>query len=155
MPRVLEPTLITSSPSVSPNGGGATAEIDFSFGNLEGALILGLVYYLQAISVQGELHVGINLDSDAAAPSASTSLVGDNSVFAYVHREEIVLGAAGNAIIDSRYLDLRSLDIVVARNLALQAFEVSGNARVAIVKIYYKRVQFTVNEVGGIIAFRR
>ncbi|KKL82521.1 hypothetical protein LCGC14_1983880, partial [marine sediment metagenome] len=60
-----------------------------------------------------------------------------------------------NAIIDSRYLDLRSLDIVVARNLALQAFEVSGNARVAIVKIYYKRVQFTVNEVGGIIAFRR
>lgn len=154
MPQILEPTLIIGSPIVNPNNGGATAEIDFSFGNLEGALLLGVDWFMQAIGITGELHVGINLDPDAAAPSASTSLVTDNSVIAYIHRDEVLV-TTGGELVDSRHQSLQHLDIIVARNLAIQAFEVSGNVRAAHCKLYYKRVQFRINEVGGIIAFRR
>lgn len=153
--RVLEPTLIISNALLTVNNGGGSAEVDFDFGNLEGALLIGIDWYLEAaIAAQGELHAGLNLDPDAADPTASTTLALNNLVIAYQMCDEIFT-TSGASMFQPRHSDLRHLDMVIARNVAVQAFEVSANNRSVVAKIYYKRVQFTPNEVGPVITFRR
>lgn len=152
--KILEPTLIIGSASISPNNGGATTEIDFDFGNLEGAWLLQVDYFVQAIQITGEVSFGLNFDPNAAVPAASTTLHTSSMVFAAGKQEE-GFTTSGYSIDQGHVYPLRDLDIYLARNIALQGFEVSANNRVVIAKIYYKRIQFTESEIGGVIAFRR
>jgi len=46
------------------------------------------------------------------------------------------------------------MELLIARNLALQVFTVAVTTGV-FARVYYRRVIFTEAELGGVIAFRR
>lgn len=152
--KILEPTMILGSAQLTVNAAGGTTEMDFDFGNLEGALLLGVDYHLEAIGASGQVNAGLNLDPDAAAPTTNIALMGNNLVIGHIQLDEILSTNGASALIIG-HRDLRHLDIVIARNIALQAYGVDANNRGAMAKVYYKRVAFSVNEVGPIITFRR
>jgi len=156
MPRVIEPTLIRSAGTISVNAGGATAEMDFDFGNLEGARILGVQYSLAlGSSLTGLVELGLNFTGTAAAPAASDDLRTNENVFADVVTQVLGVTAVGFQAYAVPYLDITQLGIDILSNLALQAFNSGGVARTVAVKVYYKRLLFSQRELGAQLAVRR
>ena len=157
MPSIFEPTLIrTSGALIDTAGDGETVEMDFDFGNLEGALLLGVEYrgvaFLSALS--GTLEVGLNFNGTAVAPPTSASFTVDENVFAY-RTWDASLTTSGMTVVGSAYLSLKDLDLVIARNIAFQIFVTGASNLGAVAAVYYKRALFSQNEVGGIVSFRR
>ena len=157
-PRILEPTLIRTSTVLSTTGGaGATVEMDFDFGNLEGAILLAVEYRSPDILVPGAaggIEMGLHFNGTQAAPGTAVAFVVDENMFAFESWDFNIV-TSGGLQASSPVVDLRPFDILIARNIALQIF-VAGAATLGVVAaIYYKRAQFSEAEVGGIVAFRR
>lgn len=156
MVRVLEPTLLRGSAVISGQASGATTEMDFDLGNLEGLLILAVEYrgVAKASTLSGGLEMGLHFNGTQAAPGSSALLAADENLFAFVGYDWS-LTTSGVIWTRDKAVDLRFMDIVVARNIAFQLFATGASTLSASAMVYYKRVQFTEAEVGGIVAFRR
>jgi len=154
--RVLEPTLIRTVNSLQIAAGGATVEMDFNFGNLEGAKLLGIEYMSDGflLSATGALEYGMNFNPTAPVPTVAESIAADEGVIAAGVQDAQLAGAAFLAQVGADVRDLSPFDIVIVRNLAVQVFTVGVTAGV-IARVYFKRVIFTEAEVGGFVAFRR
>lgn len=157
MPREIEPTLIRAVPAVlSVNGGGGTSELDFDFGNLEGARLLGVQYGIAfGTSLTGLVEVGLNFNGTEAAPTASDLLRLNENVFADKTIQVLGVTAVGFQIFDPDYVDLESRNIVISSNVALQAFNSGAVARTVSCKVYYRRLLFSENELIFQLAVRR
>lgn len=156
MPTILEPTLIQASGTLSANAAGATEEQDFDFGNLEGALLLGVEYGGSlADGTTGIIEMGLNFDAGAAAPAASLDLAASERVFAYRAMNVIAVTAASVFFANYPWVNLEPLKIFIASNIAVQTFNTGAVARTLRSKIYFKRVLFTQAEMGGRLAIRR
>jgi len=156
VPRVIEPTLIRAGGLISVNNAGATAELDFDFGNLEGALLLGVQYGVAfGSSLTGLVEIGMNFTGTAAAPSGTDLLRVDENVFADDIIQVLGVSAVGFQIYSPRYQDLESRNMIISSNIALQARNTAAVARTISVKVYYKRVLFSQNELLFQLAVRR
>jgi len=152
--RILEPTLIKGSATLVANAGVDSAEVDFDFGNLEGALLLGVDYIYPSIGVTGLMAGGIAFDPNKVTPATAELLFSDEGMFAKFAVDEVLVTTGGSTTI-SRHLALTHLSLYIARNISVHAVTVDANNRGYSCCIYYKRVQFTQEEIGGVIAFRR
>jgi len=156
MPRVIEPTLIRTSGTLSANGGGATSEMDFDFGNLEGALLLGVEWGGSwADDTTGIVEFALHFQGTAAAPTASLDLSSNEEVFALRTINEFDLTAVGSFVIDYPHVDLTMFNIQILSNIAAQMFNSGGVARTGVAKVYYKRLLFSQRELGAQLAVRR
>lgn len=151
--RVLEPTLMRGG-LLAPNNGGDTLELDFDFGNLEGAFLLAVDWYLELIGATGGVMAGVALNPNKAVPVSPGAFWTDENVIGMVHQDEVLETQGAMALAGFHY-DLSPLGIYIARNVAIQGFGSGAGARACDAKIYYKRVIFTEAEIGGVIAFRR
>jgi len=153
--REFAPTLIRTSAVVAPASTGGVIELNFNFGNLEGARILAVEYGGSAMlpNATGYLEAGLNFNGTVAAPAAANDILLNENVFAFVAIDLILAtsGATGQNNLQWTGLDK---DLVIARNIALQVFTVGTTSGLA-ARVYYRRVIFTEAEVGGVIAFRR
>lgn len=156
MVRILEPTLLRASAVITAQASGATDEMDFDFGNLEGAFLLAVEYrgVAKASTLSGGLEMGLHFNGTQAAPGSALLLGSDENFFAYVGYDWS-LTTSGVIWTRNQAVDLRFMDIVVARNIAFQLFATGASTLSAQAMVYYKRVQFTEAEIGGIVAFRR
>jgi len=157
MPREFGPTLIrTSGAATAPAAGGATDEMDFNFGSLEGGRIMGVEYGSSAHlpSATGYLEYGLNFNPSAPAPAAANDLQSSESVFAVGQVDFALAGAASAFGIMEDRVDLSMYNIFIVRNIALQVFTITVTAGV-VARVYFKRVIFSEAELGGIVAFRR
>ncbi len=154
--RVFDPTLIRTADSLQIAGGGTTVEMDFSFGNLEGAKLLAVEYMSDGfkLSATGALEYGLNFNPSAPAPAVAESIAIDEDVVAAGIQDNQLAGAAFLSQVGPDRVDMSTWDIVIVRNLGLQVFTVGVTAGV-IARVYYKRVIFDQNEIGAFIAFRR
>ncbi len=156
MPKIIEPTLIRVGGPVTVNATGGTAEMDFDFGNLEGARILGVQYGINiASSVTALVEVGLNFAGAASAPAASDDLRLNENVFADKTVQVLGVTAVGFQIWEPEYIDLMPLNIDILSNISLQAFNTGAVARIMTVKVYYKRLLFSQRELGAQLAVRR
>jgi len=154
--KILEPTLIRVPTGISVNAAGATSELDFDFGNLEGAKLLRIEYSLTLASgITGVIEYGLNFNGTSAAPAVSNALRDNEDVFAYVQQNVIATTAVGITITPPVSVDLADLDLFILSNIALQGFNTGGVARLISAKVYFKRVLFTQKELGSQIAVRR
>jgi len=156
MPREFGPTLIRTSGAVTaPAAGGATDEMDFNFGSLEGARILGVEYGASAHlpAATGYLEYGLNFNPSAPAPTAANDLQSDEGVFA-VGQVDFALATSGMFGLPEDRVDLSMFNIFIVRNIALQVFTITVTSGV-VARVYFKRVIFSEAELGGIVAFRR
>lgn len=150
------PTLIrTLGAAVAPASTGGVGELDFNFGNLEGAKILGVEYCSSSMlpSATGAVEAGLNFNGSVAAPVAAGDIFENDQVFAAIGID-FILSTNGATGVKSFFRDLRNMDIVIARNIALQVFTIATTSGF-VPRVYFRRVLFTQAEVGGIIAFRR
>ncbi len=154
--RVLEPALIRTADSLQIAGAGTTVEMDFSFGNLEGAKLLGVEYMSDGLllSATGALEYGLNFNPTAPVPTVAESIFNDEGVVAAGVQDAQLAGAAFLSQVGADVRNLEPFDIVIVRNLGLQVFTVGVTAGV-VARVYYKRVLFQESELGGFIAFRR
>lgn len=157
MPQVIEPTLIRTSTQLSTTAGaGATQQMDFDFGNLEGALLLAVEYrgdiFTSALS--GGVQFGLHFNGTQAAPATSIVMTADENLFGYLGLDHSLTtsGAAQSMV---KAVDLRPFDIVIARNIAFQIFVTGASTLGGTAAVFYKRAIFSQAEVGGIVAFRR
>ncbi len=154
--KILEPTLILPSAQLSVNAAGATAEMDFDFGNLEGAKIFAVEYFATiGNETTGVVEVGLNFNGTSAAPASSGDLAGNEDVFAFINYNVTDATTVGFDTFNAPRLILAELDIFILSNLAVQAFNSGGVARLIRARVYFKRVQFTQSELGGRVAVRR
>lgn len=154
--RILEPTLIRSPAGISVSAAGATSELDFDFGSLEGAKLLAVEYNLVPGSfVTGVVEMGLNFNGSAAAPTTSQQLADDENVFALQMLGIITVTAVGVNVTVTQRVDLTTLDLFILSNIALQGFNTGAVARLIGVKVYFKRVLFTQDELGSQLAVRR
>ncbi len=131
-------------------------ELDFNFGNQEGARLLFVEYDIAFGSgVSGTVEVGLNFDPQAAAPTSAGQMTRDERVFAGGHFSVLQITAVGVMQQQVAPVDIFNMNITIASNIQLQAFNTGAVARVVNCKVYYKRVQFTLAELGGRIAVRR
>jgi len=156
MPKVIEPTLIRTSGLVSANGGGATNEMDFDFGNLEGAVLLG-VEYGGAFSddTTSVYEMALHFQGTAAAPAASLDLLANEQTFAYRNINILDITGVGNVNIPYPAVDLTLLNIQILSNIAHQVFNSGAVARTSRARVYYKRLLFSQRELGAQLAVRR
>jgi len=156
MPRIIQPTLIRTSALISANAGGATIELDFDFGNLEGALLLGVEYGgAFADDTTGVYELALHFQGTAAAPAASLDLLGNEQTFAYRNINLLDITGVGNVNIPYPAVDLSRLNIQILSNIAHQSFNSGGVARTSRARVYYKRLLFTQSELGAQLAVRR
>ena len=155
MSQEFGPTLIRTSALVAPVSTGGVNEMDFQFGNLEGARLLAVEYGSSSMqpSASGYVEWGLNFTGTIAAPTAVNQIPLDENVFAYQAVDHVLVTTGGASIL-TRPVDLRPMEIFIVRNIALQAFSVATTSGV-VARVYYRRVIFTQNEIGGVIAFRR
>jgi len=156
MPREFGPTLIrTSGAATVPAAGGASDEMDFNFGSLEGARVLGVEYGASAHlpSATGYVEYGLNFNPSAPAPTAANDLQSDEGVFA-VGQVDFALATSGMFGIFEDRVDLTMYKIFIVRNIALQVFTITVTSGV-VARVYFVRVIFSEAELGGIVAFRR
>jgi len=153
--REFGPTLIRTSALVAPASTGGVDEMEFNFGNLEGARILAVEYGGSAMlpNATGYLEAGLNFNGSIAAPAAANDIVLDENVFAFV-AIDLILATSGATGQNNLQWTGSDKELVIARNLALQVFTV-GTTSGLVARVYYRRVIFSESEVGGIIAFRR
>ena len=155
MPQEFGPTLIRTSALVLPASTGAVDEMEFNFGNLEGARLLAVEYGSSGMqpSASGYTEYGLNFTGSIAAPVAVNDIALDENVFAFQSIDHVLV-TTGSATVMSRVVDLRPMELFIVRNIALQVFTVATTSGV-VARVYYRRVIFTQNEIGGVIAFRR
>ncbi len=156
MPRRFGPTLIRTSGAVTaPAAGGATDEMDFNFGTLEGAQLLGVEYGASAHlpAATGYLEYGLNFNPTATAPAAANDLQSDEGVFA-VGQVDFALATSGMFGIFEDRVDLSRYNIFIVRNIALQVFTITVTSGV-VARVYFQRAVFSEAELGGLVAFRR
>ena len=129
--------------------------MDFNFGSLEGARILGVEYGASAHlpGATGYLEYGLNFNPGAPAPTAANDLQSDEGVFA-VGQVDFALATSGMFDIFEDRVDLSMYNIFIVRNIALQVFTITVTSGV-VARVYFKRVIFSEAELGGIVAFRR
>jgi len=156
MPRIFEPTLIRSSGILTLNAAGATTEMDFSFGNLEGAM-LNYIEYGGSIGddTSSVWEAALHFQGSANAPAASLDLLTNEEAFGYVNYSMVDLTAVGNFHVWSPRVDLRPLEIQILSNIALQGFQTGAKVGLVGAKVYYKRLLFSQLELGGQLAVRR
>ena len=153
--REFGPTLIRTSAVVAPASGGGVDEMDFNFGNLEGARILAVEYGGSAMvpNATGYIEAGLNFNGSVVAPVTVNDIVIDENIFAFVALD-LILATSGVGIQNQLVWTGLDKDLIIARNIALQVFTVGTTSGFA-ARVYYRRVIFSEAEVGGIIAFRR
>lgn len=153
--KTLEPTLIQTSEFVDSTGGvGDAIEMDFDFGNLEGAFLLYVEYRSGASllsAAAGAVLFGLDFDGTDPGQATEAGFNGNRNIFGYAAFDM----GTGLTEVPSPTVDLRPFDIVIARNISLQVLTVGASTLGTVAAVYYKRTLFTENEVGGIIAFRR
>jgi len=154
--RVFDPTLIRTVNGTQVVSTGLTVEMDFSFGNLEGAKLLGVEYMSDGLllSATGALEYGLNFNPTAPNPAVAEGIFNDEDVIAAGVQDSQLAGAAFLSHATADRVNLEPYDIVIVRNLGLQTFTVGVTAGV-VARVYYKRVIFDQNEIGAFIAFRR
>lgn len=156
MPRVIEPTLILTFGVLSASASGATANMDFDFGNLEGALLLATEWGgAFASDTTTVFEFGHNFQGTAAAPAASLDLAINQDVFAYSCINLLDITAVGNVNIPYPHTDLSELNIQILSNISQQIFNTGAVARTAASKVYFKRLLFSQLELGAQLAVRR
>jgi len=156
VPRVIEPTLIRTSALISANAGGATVEMDFDFGNLEGALLLGVEYGGAFASDTTTVYeMGLHFQGTAAAPAASLDLLGSEQIFAYRNINLLDITGVGNVNIPYPMVDLTMLNIQILSNIAHQIHNTGAVARTSRARVFYKRLLFSQKELGAQLAVRR
>jgi len=156
VPKIIEPTLIRTSATLSANAGGATTEMDFNFGNLEGARLLNVEWSGSvADDTTGLIEFGLHFQATAAAPAASLDLASNQDVFATRTIQIIDITGVGNFVVVYPNVNLEPIGIDILSNIAAQMFNSGGVARTGVAKIYYKRLLFTQRELGGQLAVRR
>jgi len=153
--REFGPTLIRTSTVVAPASTGGVNEMDFNFGNLEGARILAVEYGGSAMvpNATGYVEAGLNFNGSIAAPTTVNDIAIDENVFAFV-AIDLILATSGVGIQNNLQWTGLDKELIIARNIALQVFTVATTSGFA-ARVYYRRVIFSEAEVGGIIAFRR
>ncbi len=155
MVRILEPTLFQVSPVVTPNAGFDIGEMDFDLGNLEGVLLLQVSYRVFPLTATSSNWAhALTFNGSAVVPASEAAFQSDRLIFGELYGDEVAVGAAGNSALHAYTVDLRPLDLILARNPAYIGYMSAGTAGGTAV-IAYKRAQFTESEVGGIVAFRR
>ncbi len=154
--RVLEPTLIRSTDGGQVASTGAVVEMDFSFGNLEGAKLLGVEYFSSGmlLSATGFLEYGLALNPTLQAPAAAGDIAANENIVAAGAQDAQLAGAAFLSQVGADVRNLEPFDIVIVRNMAVVTFTVGVTAGMN-ARVYYKRVLFTESEVGIFVAFRR
>lgn len=156
MPRIIQPTLIRTFGVLTASASGATAQMDFDFGNLEGALLMATEWGGSwGDDTSTVFEFGHHFQGTAAAPAASLDLAINEEVFAYRCINQLDISAVGNFVIDHPFVDLRELDIQILSNIAQQIFNTGAVARTAASKVYYKRLLFSQLELGAQLAVRR
>jgi len=156
MPRVIQPTLIRTFGVLTASASGATANMDFDFGNLEGALLMATEWGgAWADDTTTVFEFAHHFQGTAAAPAASLDLAINEDVFAYRCINQLDISAVGNFVIDYPFIDLTKLNIQILSNIAQQIFNTGAVARTAASKVYFKRLLFTQLELGGQLAVRR
>lgn len=156
--KVFDPVLIETSQFVDSTGGvGDAVEMDFDFGNLEGAL-LERVEYRAGASLQsalaGAVLFALNFDGTDPGKADEAAFNIDRNNFAYASND-VQLVTTGGMSIASPTVDLKTLGLVIARNISVQVLTVGASTLGCVAGVYYRRVLFTQAEVGGVIAFRR
>ncbi len=156
MPREFEPTLIRTADSTQLTGVGITVEMDFNFGNLEGARILMTEYWSSGILLPatGALEYGLNFNATAPTPTVSGDIMRNINVFASGGQDAQLVAGGSDMQVPADVRDLERLNLQIVRNLGLQAFAVGGPTGV-ICKVYYRRLLFSESELGPVLAFRR
>lgn len=156
--QILEPVLIEMSTFISATGGaGAAIEMDFDFGNLEGALLERVEYRAGASLLSGLSGATLYaLDFDGTAPAAANEAAFniDRNKFAYSAVDVSLITTGGHAGV-SPTVELQTLKLVIARNISFHVFVVGASSNGGVAAVYFRRVLFTQGELGGIIAFRR
>jgi len=154
--RILEPTLIRATNGTQVAAGGASIEMDFNFGNLEGAKLLGVEFMSDGLllSATGALEYGLAFNPTEPAPAVAESIFTNEGVIAAGVQDAQLAGAAFLSQVGADVRDLSPFDLIIVRNLAVVTFTVGVTAGV-VARVYFKRVLFTENEIGGFIAFRR
>lgn len=156
MPRIIEPTLIRTFGVLSASGSGATANMDFDFGNLEGALLLATEWGgAFADDTTTVMEFGHHFQGTAAAPAASLDLAINEDVFGYRCINLLDITGVGNVNVPYPFVDLRGLNIQILSNIAQQIFNTGAVARTAASKVYFKRLLFSQLELGAQLAVRR
>lgn len=155
MPRIYEPTLVKSCDRTSANGGGANFEVEFDFALNEGAKIEKVVFLPDGcVGAAGELDFGLNLRPQDGSPAALGDMQEDDDVFAMgVFKEQFSTSGGSNLQAGGgQYTyDFHEDSIYIVKDLTLQLFEASGNARACGCKIYYKRCRFSDAEMGNLL----
>ncbi len=157
--REFGPMLVRTSPVTAPGAvAGSTSAMDFNFGTLTGARIYEVVYggASQLPPTTGGNAAALNYNSDAPAPAAINDPVESENVFA-VHTLDYQLTTSGMALsVQDRWFPPGGdkVPFVIARNIAFQQFTITANAGVG-VRVWFRFLTFTEQEIGGLIAFRR
>lgn len=156
--ETLDPILIQTSEFVDSTGGvGDAIEMDFDFGNLEGALLERVEYRAGASGLSalaGGVLYGLDFDGTDPGQANEATFNGNRNIFAYASND-VSLVTTGMAAIQSPMVDLHALGLVIARNISFQTLTIGASTLGAVAAVYYRRTLFSKNEVGGIIAFRR
>lgn len=156
--RILDPVLIETSAFVDATGGvGDAAEMDFDFGNLEGALLERVEYRAGASllsALAGAILFALNFDGTLPGFANEAAFNINRNNFGY-YSNDVSLVTTGMAAVQSPTVDLKSLNLVIARNISLQVLAVGASTLGCVAAVYFRRVLFTQDEVGGIVAFRR
>ena len=154
--RIIEPVLIEMSTFISATGGaGAAVEMDFDFGNLEGALLERVEYRAGASlmsGLAGSSLYALDFDGTAVAAASEAAFNIDRSKFAYAGNDVSGTATAG---LQQQTVDLKSLNLVIARNISFHVFVVGASTLGGVAAVYFRRTLFTQDEVGGLVAFRR
>lgn len=156
--KILDPVLIETSEFVDATGGvGDAIEMDFDFGNLEGALLERVEYRAGASGLSalaGAVLYALNFDGTDPGAANEAAFNIDRNNFAYASNDVSIV-TTGMAAIASPMVDLHGLGLVIARNISFQTLTVGASTLGAVAAVYYRRVLFTQDELGGVIAFRR
>lgn len=130
--------------------------MDFDFGNLEGAWLLGVEWSGTITDgTAGTVEFGLHFQGSAAAPAAALDLASNEEVFATRTLNVIPVTAASVIAPWYPFVDLSRLNIQILSNIAAQIFNSSGVNRTGIAKVYYKRLLFSAAELGAQLAVRR
>ncbi len=154
--QTLEPVLIEMSTFISATGGaGAAVEMDFDFGNLEGALLERVEYRAGASlmsALGGAALYALDFDGTAAAAASEAAFNIDRNKFGYAGNDVSGTATAG---LQQQTVDLSGLKLVVARNISFHVFVVGASTLGGVAAVYFRRVLFSQAEIGGLVAFRR
>ena len=108
-----------------------------------------------SIGSSGQGTYGLSLNSSAPVPTADNEIQESEDVMFGGAFDEILVTTGGSSLVAVDRIVLPSdMKVFMAQNPVLLAFSSAGTRAVS-VRLVFQRVRFSIQELGGLIAFRR